>query len=353
MTASRADRGEGSAAARLLAWYDRHARRMPWRVGPAEKQAGVRPDPYRVWLSEVMLQQTTVATVTPRFEAFVTRWPRVQALAAAPREEVLAEWAGLGYYARARNLHACALAVAERHSGRFPETEEELRTLPGIGAYTAAAVAAIAFDRPSVVVDGNVERVMARLFAETDPMPGVKSRLAARAATLTPSARRGDYAQAVMDLGATICTPRRPACALCPWRPDCAAHAAGIAEGLPAKAPKKVKPTRHGTVFVVFDPGGRVGTVTRPEKGLLAGMRALPTTDWAEQAPPARPPVGVEGVWQEAGAVTHTFTHFHLTLTVIVSTATTVLAPMPVAEARAAMPTVFVKALDRAVSAHR
>ncbi|MEL6196475.1 MAG: A/G-specific adenine glycosylase, partial [Pseudomonadota bacterium] len=274
----------------ILAWYDHHARQMPWRTGPAEKAAGARPDPYRVWLSEVMLQQTTVATVTPRFEAFLARWPTVDALAAAPREDVLAEWAGLGYYARARNLHACAVAVSAEHGGQFPDTEDGLRALPGVGAYTAAAVAAIAFDRAAAVVDGNVERVMARLFAETDPMPGVKPRLAAHAARLTPTERPGDYAQAVMDLGATICTPRRPACALCPWRDDCAAHAAGVAETLPRKMPKKAKPTRHGTAFALFDQRGCVATVIRPEKGLLAGMRALPSTDWAEQAPVATPP---------------------------------------------------------------
>ncbi|MEL6768962.1 MAG: A/G-specific adenine glycosylase, partial [Pseudomonadota bacterium] len=270
--------------AALLDWYDAHARTLPWRVGPAARAAGERPDPYRVWLSEVMLQQTTVATVTPRFAAFLSRWPDVSALATAPREDVLAEWAGLGYYARARNLHACAAAVAERHDGRFPDTEDGLRALPGIGDYTAAAIAAIAFDRPAVVMDGNIERVMARLFAETAPLPGVKPRLKAHAAILTPQQRPGDHAQALMDLGATICTPKRPACGICPLMEACEGRRLGLAPGLPAKAPKAAKPIRSGTAFVAFDAEGRVGTVLRPDKGLLGGMRALPSTDWAESA---------------------------------------------------------------------
>ncbi|MEL6576419.1 MAG: A/G-specific adenine glycosylase, partial [Pseudomonadota bacterium] len=211
----------GTVGKALLDWYDVHARALPWRVGPAARAAGERPDPYRVWLSEVMLQQTTVATVTPRFDAFLHRWPNVSALAAAPREDVLAEWAGLGYYARARNLHACAATVAERHGGRFPDTEDGLRALPGIGDYTAAAIAAIAFDRPAVVMDGNIERVMARLFAETEPLPGVKPTLKAHAAALTPQRRAGDHAQALMDLGATICTPKKPACGICPLMEAC------------------------------------------------------------------------------------------------------------------------------------
>ncbi|MEM6679686.1 MAG: A/G-specific adenine glycosylase [Pseudomonadota bacterium] len=340
---------DAPTAQTLLDWYDDHARSLPWRTGPEARRTGVRPDPYRVWLSEVMLQQTTVATVTPRFEAFLARWPTVEALAAAPREAVLAEWAGLGYYARARNLHACAVAVAEEHGGRFPETEEGLRSLPGIGAYTAAAVAAIAFDVPAAVMDGNVERVMARVFAERDPLPGVKLHLYAHALRLTPEDRPGDYAQAVMDLGATICTPRSPACGICPWMTTCQARAKGIAAELPVKARKAVKPVRAGTAFVGFDPQGRVGTVIRPEKGLLAGMRALPSTDWAEEAPRVTPPYAAR--WRPIGEVRHTFTHFHLRLGVMVAAVPVVPAPMTLETALDAMPTVFAKALRLATSA--
>ncbi|MEO1469712.1 MAG: A/G-specific adenine glycosylase [Pseudomonadota bacterium] len=336
-----------AVAPRLLAWYDVHARALPWRVGPAERAQGVAPDPYRVWLSEVMLQQTTVATVRPRFDRFLERWPTVADLAGAPREAVLAEWAGLGYYARARNLHACAAEVAERHGGRFPDTEEGLRALPGIGAYTAAAIAAIAFDRPATVVDGNVERVAARLFAETMPMPKAKPRLAALAARLTPAARPGCFAQSMMDLGATVCVPRRPACTICPLVDLCRGRAEGIAESLPAKAPKRAKPTRQGIAYAAFDAEGRVGTVLRPDKGLLAGMRALPTTDWAEDTPAPAPPV--RAAWREAGSVTHVFTHFRLELVVMTVRLPTVTAPVAPAEARASMPTVFRKALDRAL----
>ncbi|MEM9098479.1 MAG: A/G-specific adenine glycosylase, partial [Pseudomonadota bacterium] len=266
----------------LLEWYDRHHRTLPWRISPADRLAGAVPDPYRIWLSEVMLQQTTVAAVKSYFEAFLARWPRVEDLAAASNEDVMAAWAGLGYYSRARNLHACAKKVAAR--GGFPTTAEELIKLPGIGPYTAAAIAAIAFDEPATVMDGNVERVMARYFAVTDPLPGSKETLRAHAARLTPRARPGDYAQAVMDLGATICTPRRPACALCPCRPSCQAHADGIAETLPQKAPKKVKPIRRGAVYIAQS-ASHVLTERRPEKGLLGGMLALPSTDWAEAEP--------------------------------------------------------------------
>ncbi|MEM7529280.1 MAG: A/G-specific adenine glycosylase [Pseudomonadota bacterium] len=346
--------GEGRAppdrstiGADLLAWYDRHARELPWRIGPAARRAGVTPDPYRVWLSEVMLQQTTVATVTPRYQAFLTRWPRVDDLAAAPREDVLAEWAGLGYYARARNLHACADAVVSRHAGRFPDTEDALLTLPGVGAYTAAAVAAIAFDRPAVVMDGNIERVMARLFAETDPLPDVKPRLKSRAAALTPSSRPGDHAQALMDLGATICTPKRPACGICPVMDDCEGRRQGIAAELPRKARKAAKPVRAGTVFVAFDRAGRVATVIRPDKGLLGGMRALPTTEWSVEA--ARPVPPFKAEWRPIGEVRHTFTHFHLRLTVMVAHGSTVPGAITVNAALNAMPTVFAKALRLAI----
>jgi A/G-specific adenine glycosylase len=338
-------------ADRILAWYDRHHRDLPWRVPPAARAAGARPDPYRVWLSEVMLQQTTVAAVRDHFAAFTGRWPRVEDLAGAPRDEVLAAWAGLGYYARARNLHRCAVAVAEA-GGRFPDTEDGLRALPGIGPYTAAAIAAIAFDRPAAVVDGNVERVMARLHAETAPLPEAKARLRGHAAALTPAGRPGDYAQAVMDLGATICTPRRPACGLCPWRAACRGHAAGIAETLPARAPKAAKPVRHGTAFLALDGKGRVLTARRPPSGLLGGMLALPSTGWAETAPEPAPPFAAD--WRPAGEVRHTFTHFHLRLAVLWTRVGRLPGPAsPADEAEAAMPTVFAKAsrLGRAAAA--
>ncbi|MCL5776368.1 A/G-specific adenine glycosylase [Limibaculum sp. FT325] len=317
---------------------------------PAARAAGVRPDPYHVWLSEVMLQQTTVAAATGHFLRFLGRWPDVHALAAAPREAVLAAWAGLGYYARARNLHACAGEVSARLGGRFPETEEELRRLPGVGPYTAAAIAAIAFDRPAAVVDGNVERVMARLFAEREPLPAVKPRLGAHAARLTPQLRPGDYAQAVMDLGATICTPRSPACGICPWREPCAARARGLQAALPARAARTAKPVRHGAVYVASDGAGRVLTVRRPDAGLLGGMLALPCDEWAETPAPMPP---FEAEWRDLGEVTHTFTHFHLRLTVKAAPLGASATGGELAPARAAiaaMPTVFAKALRLALT---
>lgn len=298
---------------RLLGWYDIHARALPWRVGPADRAAGIRPDPYRVWLSEVMLQQTTVAAVKGYFERFTTRWPDVQALAAAPDEAVMAEWAGLGYYARARNLLACARAVAAR--GGFPETEAGLRDLPGIGAYTAAAVASIAFDEPAVVVDGNVERVVSRLFALQDPLPGSRPQIRTFAARLTPDDRPGDHAQAIMDLGATICSPRKPACGICPVLSDCEGARQGIAADLPRKAPKPEKPTRFGTVYIAQRRDGAVLVERRPPKGLLGGMPGWPGNVWAVSPEAAKPPVAAE--WLALNAeVRHTFTHFHLILTV-------------------------------------
>ncbi len=339
----------GGLAVLILAWYDRHHRGMPWRVAPAAVAAGKRPDPYHVWLSEVMLQQTTVAAVGSYFTAFTARWPTVQALAEAPLEQILAAWAGLGYYARARNLHRCAVAVTARPDRRFPETEAELLQLPGIGPYTAAAIAAIAFDHPATVLDGNIERVMARLFAEPDPLPGVKKRLRTHAARLTPAERPGDYAQAVMDLGATICTPRRPACEACPWRDACQGQAKGIAETLPRRVPKRAKPIRHGTAFLALDRAGRVLTERRPESGLLGGMLALPTTGWIESPPSPAPPVEaappIDANWQPAGEVRHTFTHFHLRLSVLWARVESLPgSARPAAEAEAAMPTVFAKA---------
>ncbi|OWU86041.1 adenine glycosylase [Oceanicola sp. 22II-s10i] len=308
-------------SAALMDWYDVHARDLPWRVGPADREAGVVPDPYRVWLSEIMLQQTTVAAVKEYFARFTTLWPDVGALAGAEDGAVMGEWAGLGYYARARNLLKCARAVVAEHGGRFPDTREGLMSLPGIGPYTASAISAIAFDRPETVVDGNVERVMARLFDIHAPLPGSKKELTALAARLTPEARPGDHAQAVMDLGATICTPRSPACGICPLREPCLARRAGTAAELPKKTPKKAKPVRHGIVFVARGAGGAVLLERRVESGLLGGTLSWPGTAWvdvSEPLPDSEPPV--PGDWRllEAEAL-HTFTHFHLKLTVAVS----------------------------------
>lgn len=299
----------------LLGWYDRCGRELPWRVGPAARASGMRPDPYRVWLSEVMLQQTTAAAVRPYYEAFLARWPTVKALAEASREEVLRAWAGLGYYARARNLHTAAAALAENG---FPETEDGWRVLPGVGAYTAAAVAAIAFDRPANVVDGNVERVMARLFAVKSPLPGARSALRAGAARLVGPDRPGDWAQALMDLGATLCTPRAPACSACPVRFACRAAAEGRPERYPLKAKKLERPLRHGAAFVAVREG-QVLLTLRPDEGLLGGMTALPATPFREQPwtldeALAYAPAG--SGWEEAGAVRHVFTHFALRLAV-------------------------------------
>ncbi|MGX9853961.1 A/G-specific adenine glycosylase [Limimaricola variabilis] len=302
--------------AALLAWYDRHARLMPWRTGPVEKVAGIRPDPYRVWLSEVMLQQTTVAAVRKYHERFTTLWPSVADLAAAEDADVMAEWAGLGYYARARNLLKCARAVMADHGGRFPDTHDALIALPGIGPYTAAAIAAIAFDRPETVVDGNVERVMSRLFDVSTPLPAAKPELTAHAARLTPRNRPGDHAQAVMDLGATICTPRNPACGICPLRAPCLARQRGTQDERPVKAPKKPKPQRTGYAYVGRRADGAWLVETRPDKGLLGGMLGFPGSEWGETPEPT-PPLRAE--WRPAGEARHVFTHFALTLTVMVA----------------------------------
>ena len=303
----------------LLEWYDVHARAMPWRVPPAARAAGVRPDPYRIWLSEVMLQQTTVATVRDYFQRFTARWPTVADLAAAADADVMGEWAGLGYYARARNLLKCARAVVADHDGHFPADHAALLKLPGIGPYTAAAVSSIAFDLPFTVLDGNVERVMARLYDIHTPLPAAKPELMTRAEALTPTTRPGDYAQAVMDLGATICTPKSPACGICPWRDPCLARRNGTAAELPKKAPKKPKPIRHGTVYLGQRADGAWLLETRPDKGLLGGMLGWPGTDWIEAdgpRPADTPPASAD--WQPlAGEVRHTFTHFHLMLTVM------------------------------------
>ena len=306
----------------LLEWYDVHARPMPWRTPPVEKKAGVQPDPYRIWLSEVMLQQTTVAAVKDYFNRFTTRWPTVASLAAADDGDVMGEWAGLGYYARARNLLKCARVITDEHSGIFPDDHATLLTLPGIGPYTAAAISSIAFDLRRVVVDGNVERVMSRLYDIHAPLPASKLELTAKAEHLTPNQRTGDYAQAVMDLGATICTPKSPACGICPWHEPCKARKAGTAPDLPKKTPKKPKPTRHGTVYLGRRSDGAWLLERRPNKGLLGGMLGWPGSDWIDVTTPrpiGTPPTPAD--WKtEEGEVRHTFTHFHLLLTVMSAT---------------------------------
>lgn len=291
-----------------------HARDMPWRVMPVDRKAGVLPDPYAVWLSEVMLQQTTVAAVRDYHRKFIGLWPTVGALAAAQDADVMAAWAGLGYYARARNLLKCARAVMENHGGTFPKTHDELLTLPGIGPYTAAAISAIAFNQPSTVLDGNVERVMSRLYNDHTPLPAAKPVFMAYARHHTSPTRPGDYAQAVMDLGATICTPKKPACGICPVRGDCAAQVAGTQTDLPKKTPKKPKPTRHGIAYVARRADGAWLLETRPDKGLLGGMLGWPTTEWNDD-PTGIEPVSADWTAQNQPAL-HTFTHFHLVLSV-------------------------------------
>ncbi|WP_425044377.1 A/G-specific adenine glycosylase [Primorskyibacter sp. S87] len=298
--------------AELLEWYDHHARVMPWRVGPAQRKSGITPDPYRVWLSEVMLQQTTVAAVKNYFHQFTSRWPTVRDLARSSDADVMAAWAGLGYYARARNLLKCARVVAFDLDGRFPDTYSGLIDLPGIGPYTAAAISAIAFDRQETVLDGNVERVMARLFDLHDPLPRSKPLLRAHAEALTPATRPGDYAQAVMDLGATVCTPKSPACGICPLRPDCVARLAGTAADLPKKSPKKPKPTRYGIAYLARTTEGGWILERRPDKGLLGGMLGWPGPDWGETLSDTPP---FDADWRDfPGEVRHTFTHFDLIL---------------------------------------
>ena len=338
----------------LLEWYDVHAREMPWRVGPKVRKVGVLPDPYRIWMSEIMLQQTTVATVRDYFQRFVTRWPTVGDLAAAKDADVMGEWAGLGYYARARNLLKCARVVVDDHGGIFPKDHAALLKLPGIGPYTAAAVSSIAFDLPFTVLDGNVERVMSRLYDIHTPLPGAKPELMTKAEALTPSERPGDYAQAVMDLGATICSPKSPACGICPWRAPCAARIAGTAENLPKKTPKKAKPIRHGTVYLAQREDGAWLLETRPDKGLLGGMLGWPGSDWidvADERPTGTPPIDAK--WLNlSGEVRHTFTHFHLILRVKVAQINMSTAPntgqfIPQDQFRPSdLPTVMRKAFD-------
>lgn len=298
---------------RLLDWYDANRRRLPWRALPGET-----PDPYRVWLSEIMLQQTTVATVGPYFHNFLNRWPTMKALAAAPVEEVMSAWAGLGYYSRARNLHACAKAVAADYGGKLPADETALRQLPGIGPYTAAAVAAIAFDKRAAPVDGNIERVLARLFARKEPLPGVKPQLRAIAESLAPAKRSGDFAQAMMDLGATICTPKSPACANCPWSDDCVARSLGIAASLPARDAKGARPRRRGAAFVIVSDNDEILLRRRPPKGLLGGMHEPPMSPWEKDFPDApfdHAPFKAK-YRKLPGLVRHGFTHFELELQV-------------------------------------
>jgi A/G-specific adenine glycosylase len=306
----------------LLHWYDQNARDLPWRIGPQARLAGVIPNPYHIWLSEIMLQQTTVVTVKAYYLKFKARWPKIGDLAAANDDDVMAAWAGLGYYARARNLLKCARTVVSEYGGEFPTSQQELLGLPGIGPYTAAAVGAIAFDQPAVVLDGNVERVISRIYRVQSPLPAAKETLRAHAATLTPKQRAGDYAQAIMDLGATVCTPRNPACGICPWRGGCLAQKMGDAQTFPRKTPKIAKPVRVGTAYVIIRNDGAVLLERRPDKGLLGGMLGWPGSQWATEPTAHEPPLDI--VWQELPTeVRHTFTHFHLHLKVCVGSVST------------------------------
>jgi A/G-specific adenine glycosylase len=338
------DNAPRAIASALLHWYDHNARDLPWRARPGANA----PDPYRVWLSEVMLQQTQVASVIPYFEKFTSRWPTVEALAAAEDADLMAAWAGLGYYARARNLLACAREVARR--GGFPDTETGLRELPGVGGYTAAAIAAIAFGRRAVVVDANVERVVSRLFAVEIPLPAAKPIIYAHTGSITPDTRSGDFAQAMMDLGSGICTARNPKCLLCPLRDHCDGQASGNPERFPIKAPKTAKPQRHGTMFWL-QRDDAVLLVRRPDKGLLGGMRALPTGPWADSPPGLADPPAQAG-WQMLDqSVSHGFTHFNLDVALAAATfpshagAAVAGEWWPIADLESAgLPTVFAKA---------
>ena len=302
-------------AKRMLGWYDHARRDLPWRCAP-----GVKADPYKVWLSEIMLQQTTVKAVASFYADFLESWPTVEEMACAQLDEVLSAWAGLGYYARARNLHACAKAVVNDFGGSFPETENELLKLPGIGPYTAAAISAIAFDRKAAVVDGNVERVLSRFCAVKEPLPNSKKFLRGIAQALAPSKRPGDFAQAMMDLGATVCTPRQPSCSICPLERKCTGRALGLETTLPNRVSKTAKPTRQGTVFFVVRSDNAILLRKRHLKGLLGGMTEVPATPWADSKEPENSPddhAPLDANWLEMpGTVRHTFTHFHLELAV-------------------------------------
>lgn len=303
----------------LLVWYDRHARDLPWRISPKDRKSGQRPDPYHVWLSEIMLQQTTVATVKSYFDKFTLRWPSMSDFAAASEADVMAQWAGLGYYSRARNLLKTAKILAEDYGSQFPDDPNLLIKFPGIGPYTSAAIASIAFDRRATIVDGNVERVIARMVKLETPLPKAKSEIFALADKITPEKRPGDYAQAIMDLGATICTPRKPNCSNCPWSQHCAAHQDGTQEAYPKKQPKAPKPTRIGTVYIVERNDGAILVERRPPKGLLGGMLAFPATEFSQEQPKENPPIKADWVTLN-NPVKHVFTHFHLNLTVKIAT---------------------------------
>ncbi|PLP59622.1 A/G-specific adenine glycosylase [Mesorhizobium loti] len=343
-------------SSRLLGWYDVHHRDLPWRVSPRDLARGVRPDPYRVWLSEVMLQQTTVEAVKAYFQAFLERWSTIQTLGAASSDDVMKAWAGLGYYSRARNLKACADQIAAQ-GGRFPDTEDGLRALPGIGAYTAAAIAAIAFNRPAAVVDGNVERVVSRLFSIDTPLPLAKPEIRARVEEMVPQHRPGDFAQAMMDLGATICTPRRPRCMLCPLRQDCTAILSGDPEFYPVKLAKPEKPSRRGAAFVAIRNDGAILLRKRPEQGLLGGMSEVPTTGWTARIDGA---TGADAApfpanWHSCGTINHVFTHFALELSVFAANVDFTTAPQGFFWSRPgwlndeALPTVMKKAIEAAM----
>jgi A/G-specific adenine glycosylase len=337
-----------SVAARLLAWYDRHRRELPWRA-----PTGERADPYRVWLSEIMLQQTTVQAVAGYYRKFLARWPTVRDIADAPLDDVLAAWAGLGYYARARNLHKAAQVVARDLGGAFPDTMEGLRALPGVGAYTAGAIAAIAYDLPEAAMDANAERVVARLFAVEEPLPKAKERIRAFGQSLVPNRRAGDFAQAMMDLGSAICTPKRPGCMSCPLFDDCAARKLGIQEMLPVKGAKAVRPLKRGAAFVALDADGAVLLVRRPESGLLGGMMQPPLGPWTDEFPSTEEALAqapFKARWRkQLGVVRHGFTHFELEIEVYSARVTA----HPKAEGRwikdwrdAALPTVMRKIVE-------
>ncbi|MDR3373020.1 MAG: A/G-specific adenine glycosylase [Ancalomicrobiaceae bacterium] len=349
-----------ASAADLLAWYERHHRRLPWRLGPSDRAEGRLPDPYRVWISEIMLQQTTVAAVGPYFDAFTRRWPTVEKLAEADEAEVMQAWAGLGYYSRARNLKACAERVAADFGGRFPDDERLLLSLPGIGPYTAAAIVAIAFNRRAVVVDGNVERVVSRLLAIDTPLPEAKPEIRTALDGLVPTDRPGEFAEATMDLGATICTPTKPACALCPWMRACAAAAEGTQEMFPVKPAKVERPTRTGTAYVALRPDGAVLLRRRPPRGLLGGMSEVPNFGWASgrgRVVHAPEPPPFPGAWRRLnGTVEHVFTHFRLLMAVERLSVPAMTAPPdghwwsePQAIAGEALPTLMRKILAAAV----
>ncbi|HXV25271.1 MAG TPA: A/G-specific adenine glycosylase [Alphaproteobacteria bacterium] len=320
LPATAVDPAPDALAARLLAWYDRNRRWLPWRAAPGE-----RADPYRVWLSEIMLQQTTVPAVTPYFLRFLARWPSLEALASAPLEEVLTEWAGLGYYARARNLHRCARTIVENHAGRFPDSAAELAQLPGIGPYTAGAISAIAFNRAEAALDGNAERVLARLYNLRRPISHAKAELRAKAEVLIPTTRPGDFAQALMDLGAMVCTPLKPHCMVCPWQQNCAARRAGAPESVPVKSARAAKPLRHGVAFWAIGKDGAVLLRRRAERGLLGGMAEVPSTEWRAEAWTIEEALRLapfDAEWRLlAGRVRHVFTHFRLELTVLAAQA--------------------------------